>query len=248
MLILLEDLGRIVVNKKTGQKSYSGLYECSCGNTLVTKHSVANKRVFQCAECGHRQGAAAIIQKSRAKIIQEFKDVHGGKYGYDKVEYTKNTNNVTITCHLHGDFEQTPKAHKRGRGCPRCAEDVRSIKLRSYNTCRPACLYYVCFNELYLYKIGVTVSLSKRFNGEVHSHSILFTKEYATEQQAYFVENALLTKFIEYRYTGMALLRRKGNTELLTKNILTELPSSVETIESTEEFRTLLEASRVDLK
>lgn len=45
---------------------------------------------------------------------------HQGAYTYDKVVYTNATNKVTITCPIHGDFEQQPYSHLQGIGCPSC--------------------------------------------------------------------------------------------------------------------------------
>jgi len=55
------------------------------------------------------------------EVIEQFKKIHGNKYNYDKVEYKDNTTKVTITCSKHGDFEQSPNSHKKGRGCKLCA-------------------------------------------------------------------------------------------------------------------------------
>ena len=46
---------------------------------------------------------------------------HGNKYDYSKVDYKSATQQVTITCPIHGDFNQTPNAHLMGHGCPHCA-------------------------------------------------------------------------------------------------------------------------------
>jgi len=54
-------------------------------------------------------------------FIEDSRKIHGNKYDYSKVEYTKNKNKVTIICPKHGDFEQQALSHKRGFGCPRCA-------------------------------------------------------------------------------------------------------------------------------
>jgi len=53
-------------------------------------------------------------------FIEKAKEIHGNKYGYDKVEYTNNKTKVTITCLTHGDFKQIPNDHLRGNGCPKC--------------------------------------------------------------------------------------------------------------------------------
>lgn len=51
--------------------------------------------------------------------------LHSSKYTYDKVVYLKSDVKVTITCPIHGDFEQTPAMHLSGNGCPLCAKNKK---------------------------------------------------------------------------------------------------------------------------
>lgn len=237
MLKLIEDIGVVILSN--GSKSSFGVYECQCGNHITIRHTIANKGTTQCKICGKAQALARIRKEQKEKILDKFREVHGDTYDYLQVEYTRNIDKVKIMCKKHGIFEQTPKMHKLGQGCPECAKEIRSIKLRKFNTHRPAILYFVYFKDLDLYKLGVTVNLKHRFRGEVHSHEILYSKEYSTEQEAYYMENLLLVENSMYKYVGPNVLHRKGNTELLSSNILTTLYSSVETIESTEGFKAL---------
>jgi hypothetical protein len=61
---------------------------------------------------------------SKKLTIYEFKNnankKHNNFYIYDKVIYQNARTNITITCPLHGDFEQSPDNHLRGQGCPKC--------------------------------------------------------------------------------------------------------------------------------
>ena len=61
-------------------------------------------------------------------IINRFKEVHGDKYDYRNVIYTKMINKVEIICHEHGSFYQTPHSHLKGQGCPECAKVSRAKK------------------------------------------------------------------------------------------------------------------------
>ena len=54
------------------------------------------------------------IKFSTEDILQQFKEAHGDKYDYSKVIYTKDVDPVIIICPIHGEFEQTPKHHKKG--------------------------------------------------------------------------------------------------------------------------------------
>ncbi|KZY37730.1 MULTISPECIES: hypothetical protein [unclassified Oleiphilus] len=65
------------------------------------------------------------ISKANTSTTNEFIHkahlVHEDRYSYDKVDYRSAKDNVIITCHLHGDFEQTPDSHLTGAGCKVCA-------------------------------------------------------------------------------------------------------------------------------
>lgn len=66
-------------------------------------------------------------------FIRRAKEVHGDTYNYDKTEYTRNKEKVTITCPIHGDFTQFPSDHLYGRGCPKCGEEKSRQSRRKTN-------------------------------------------------------------------------------------------------------------------
>lgn len=57
------------------------------------------------------------------KLINQFNEIHNHKYNYSKVSYINNNTKICITCPKHGDFTQTPKNHKKGKGCPKCGKE-----------------------------------------------------------------------------------------------------------------------------
>ena len=63
-------------------------------------------------------------RKTTEEFISEASIIHNSKYIYDKVKYVNNITKVTITCLIHGDFEQIPKNHLKGSGCQHCAGNV----------------------------------------------------------------------------------------------------------------------------
>lgn len=64
-----------------------------------------------------------------AQIIEDFKRVHGNKYGYLSVDYKTMHTKVDIYCNKHGVFKQTPNAHIRlEQGCPKCKFEENSLK------------------------------------------------------------------------------------------------------------------------
>lgn len=61
------------------------------------------------------------------------KTVHGDKYDYSKVDYKANNIKVTITCPIHGDFNQTPIGHVcNNQGCPKCGRESRRLTLNEF--------------------------------------------------------------------------------------------------------------------
>ena len=59
--------------------------------------------------------------------------VHPGKYDYSLVEYINAKTKVKIICNsCNKIFEQTPDAHLKGQGCPRCNESKGEIRVAEY--------------------------------------------------------------------------------------------------------------------
>lgn len=56
------------------------------------------------------------------KFIKDAMAVHGYKYSYTKAVYNGSLTPLTIFCREHGYFQQTPKSHLFGRGCPLCGK------------------------------------------------------------------------------------------------------------------------------
>lgn len=206
------------------------------GPFTIGPNALLHKNCKGCPQCVKKQKAIenAIAFKTKAQ------QVHGDIYDYSLITHIVNMNNtIPIICKLHGVFNQTASNHLKGSKCHTCMNIERGYKQRYTRLGTSASLYLVYFKEYNLYKLGVTVSLKARFNGEPVKPEILFTKDYAHEAQAYLVETQLFRQFYKFRYVGENVLHRKGNSELLTSNILEDLIPSVETIENTEEYRTL---------
>ena len=124
--------------KKVEDKHGKGLYDY----TETAYFKASKKLSYKCPIHGeviqtasnHRQGNGCPkcgmdrIRAARHAVMLQHRDtfkdrsikVHGPKYNYDKVDYQDSKIPVTITCPQHGDFEQTPNNHLRGKGCPKC--------------------------------------------------------------------------------------------------------------------------------
>jgi hypothetical protein len=73
-----------------------------------------------CPVCGHEKAAKKKIKLTTEEFIRRAKEVHGDKYDYSKVVFTKMGDKVCIVCPEHGEFWQTPTCHLNGQGCPKC--------------------------------------------------------------------------------------------------------------------------------
>lgn len=78
------------------------------------------------------QGCPKCAGKGRSfdELISEFREVHGDKYDYSKVDFTKIHDKVCIICPEHGEFWQTPSKHLNGQGCPKCGKREGGLKGR----------------------------------------------------------------------------------------------------------------------
>lgn len=101
------------VSVKSAQKAY-----WICPNNPKHKwrsviSSISNG--WGCPHCAKR------YQYTTAEWVEQAKNIHGEKYDYRLVEYTKSDDKVKIICSKHGVFEQDPSMHLSGQGCPYCA-------------------------------------------------------------------------------------------------------------------------------
>jgi len=62
---------------------------------------------------------------NKKDFVESAKNIHGDKYYYSKVKYGKYNFPVTIICPIHGEFEQKPKNHLNGHGCPYCGGSLK---------------------------------------------------------------------------------------------------------------------------
>lgn len=61
-------------------------------------------------------------------ILKRFNEIHNNFYYYDKFVYVNAVTKSTITCPIHGDFEQKPANHLQGQGCIKCAGVQKKTK------------------------------------------------------------------------------------------------------------------------
>lgn len=83
-----------------------------------------------CKACGYEK--LKLINSKNKNNIDDFRNVHGDRYDYSKVEYKSLDEKVIIICKEHGEFLQTPRSHIHAKaGCPKCAVILRANKIRN---------------------------------------------------------------------------------------------------------------------
>lgn len=89
-----------------------------------------NGRYRGCPKCG-QESAHRKTTSNTEEFITRATKVHGSKYTYKQVEYTKANGKVEIMCPKHGVFLQTPTKHLAGQGCPKCKNITISLCRRA---------------------------------------------------------------------------------------------------------------------
>lgn len=78
---------------------------------------ISPKNLFKgrgCPKCNK------VVPNTTETFIEKARKVHGDKYDYSKVVFTRNRDKVTIICPKHGEFVQEANSHLQGHGCPKC--------------------------------------------------------------------------------------------------------------------------------
>ena len=91
---------------------------CKCHGEFLqapVKHLSGQK----CAKCSGKYKPTTI------EFIDKLIHIHGNKYDYSNVNYTKGCNKINIICKEHGEFEQIASSHLSGNNCPKCVGGIK---------------------------------------------------------------------------------------------------------------------------
>ena len=88
-------------------------------NIICLEHGIFKQRA-----AGHLYGSGCPKCAGEFMDTAYFKErailLHGNKYDYSLVDYVNARTEVKIVCPEHGVFEQQPRVHLSGAGCPKC--------------------------------------------------------------------------------------------------------------------------------
>jgi Zn finger protein HypA/HybF involved in hydrogenase expression len=71
---------------------------------------------------------------TKDEFLIRVKEIHGDKYDYSKVDFTKSSDKSTIICPIHGKFQQRISSHLRGNSCPKCKSSKNELKIKEWLT------------------------------------------------------------------------------------------------------------------
>lgn len=110
--------------------------------SLVKYINTRTPIIIICKDCGefkilphsHIQGigCAKCYTLNNEKFINKANKIHNNEYNYDKIDVTNNKTKIVITCKKHGDFEQQPRAHLKGQGCPKCFRERKKFTTEQF--------------------------------------------------------------------------------------------------------------------
>lgn len=170
-----------------------------------------------CPRCS-KEAQAKSRMLSTEDAILKIKRNSSTTWDFTGFKYEGAHKQVELACTVHGKREIIPNDLFQGHGCSDCVKS-------GFNYTSEALLYYLKVSipnsDKFAYKIGITnKTVENRYlSKEQATFEVLATLKFETGRACRKVEQAILTSFSEFRYTGVPLLDT-GNTELFIKDIL----------------------------
>jgi len=113
------DYSTTVYNGKTKKITYS------CPEHGVVEQYPVRHLKCGCPFCNGR----GISKHSLTSFTNIANVIHGNKYDYSKTKFVRMTDDITISCPIHGEFEQRAANHIHLKnGCPKCASAITSSR------------------------------------------------------------------------------------------------------------------------
>ena len=164
-------------------KNKSLIAKCIHCSAITEKTVGTWRKTPTCKKCNSVKQATGLQE-----FIKLANEVHSNLYLYDNAEYINCHRRVTITCKKHGNFNQTPKNHLRGDGCPNCHTSKGELAIRKF-----------------LISKGFIPEFQKTYDDCVYESKLRFD---------FFVKelNLLIEAQGSQHYVHNPLFHRKGNT------------------------------------
>lgn len=192
-------------------------------------HFVANSYDNQPHKGGCHKCANEINTTKNKKSINYYLQILNMKFPDLSVIHSgtaeNNLEKIKLSCHIHGEFEKTLADLVKtdptiSNLCPTCSREALAWNIRQARTDIPGTVYFVHFEDVNLFKCGVTYkSVYERFR-HLKNTSItpIWTLNFDTLSNAYFFEYQFFREYAKYR-TSHPDTMMGGYTEFLSIGI-----------------------------
>jgi len=146
-----------------------------------------------CKKCNREKRNNTILKK----YLDKANITHNFKYDYSKTIYTRDEIKVTITCDIHGDFQQRLSDHAKGKGCEKCSNISRRLKIleRINNNMKNGHQITPGFNEK---ACKIFDDISK--NENIHIQHAMNGGEYKIKDLGYWLDGYDIENNVAYEY------------------------------------------------
>lgn len=137
-------------------------------------------------------------------------DVHKEKYTYENAVYTGSKDKITITCPIHGDFEQDATSHLLGKGCTKCKNEKVGWTYTAWSKAggdNPGILYVLrCWNDdEEFYKVGITCQsrILDRYHNKLrmpYNYEVIQEITDVNRKRIYKLEKEIKRKYKDFAY------------------------------------------------
>ncbi len=118
------------VNAST--KVIVGCPEHGTWEVLPSNHMYGKSRCPVCSSRDAGKKRSVVNTKDTEWFVSKAQKVHGFKYDYSNTKYKNSREKLWIDCTIdeHGPFEQWPRIHLEGKGCPICGRESAAALAR----------------------------------------------------------------------------------------------------------------------
>lgn len=205
-----------------------GIQACSSAQVCKLCINEARRKKISLSMVKNGGGKSNFIKKARER--------HGDLYSYDKVNYIRSKDDVTITCAKHGDFLQKPNDHIQGSGCHLCCDskgekqiddilmnkNLSFLKQKSF----PDCIYKGLLRfDHYVPELNLCIE----YDGEQHFKPVDFFGGEKTYNDT-LARDAVKNSYCEKNGINLLRIKHNKNAEKAIEKMLAKLSAKKENI------------------
>lgn len=180
-----------------------------------------------CQICGYER-SSQVQRLTNEEFVQRAEKQHNGLYTYPNLSYGGLSKTIIAHCYDHGDFEQNAGNHLAGKGCGRCADEIKALfgktvaQHRKDGTDVAGRLYvlHMFSDDEQFFKIGITSkTIQTRWKslGDIYDYEVLADLPMGIVR-AWSIEQEFLRQHEKHKYDPKIYFG--GVTECFVENPL----------------------------